>query len=477
MPGKRDFQWIDVSMSRDGLPRSLEPGAEARALMARLDERRRFWRDEPAASRRAEADEWDRAKERVKSARDERVAEKVEFSPDKEDALDLRWYFQQGRAPRRLTDKQRRRWKVIHRNLDGLGHLLCRYYTSAFRDPLLAVVSEADVSETFRSYSQPSQEWSGVLAPPAWTGAVPVEPMQWLRDVDGYAANGSETVEERDLLNSLRRKAVSRLNVELRAYVANGAQSHLVRREKHETLSRPAAARFVAQGKRRIVVTHGGQWSNDGSRFWLEEATPEAVVDQLIEQGELRISTWGEVRVGAFDGRRLAERWLLDIRPSQLAPLSDDEVLELIVARSRVPIEGAEAPARSNDLTFGATQENPMPDLEVECDLGRRTTTVTEIANRTGLANTHVRRLLDEHGCPARRYEKLPLSWFKSEAGMAFWEAVAGAPRAGGGDLVGRHQDAETIEELPCEDDVSSRGSEPRFPRKGRNTKKRRPAP
>jgi len=240
------------------------------------------------------------------------------FRPDRSVVNDLTWYFQKiGRRPKGLTKEQRRRWNRIHRNLAGRGRRLCLYYTSTLHDRRLAIYSsDAEIEEALWGTDLPS-------CPPA--------PMEWLREVDGYAAKGADSPEERRILTALREHAPEGvLRAELSEYLQNASrpydpkkpadrQSHF---ENFIVLSFQAARRALCAGgfEEILVCNNGGSLKRafvDAPSYHVQRRLER--VDTLIRDalrgtseypaGELETSTWGDIRIGAHVAMVFAGRW------------------------------------------------------------------------------------------------------------------------------------------------------------------------
>lgn len=362
------------------------------------------------------------------------------FKLEKQDELDLRWFFRMGPRPKKLTEKQQRRYRSIQRRLDGRGGRLRAYLENAesidrFRDPRLAAIFPW---ELYQSPRVPGDE------PP------PVEAKE-LEQMEGQVAYGEAAPY---LLHYALRYADLALAAEYASFREAEPSPHVVLTER-ELL---AALGFEAQHKLASDVRNGliepGTWvktwrvSRRGARLivGLEETSPFDVLRERAKSGLTWQKEWADLvrerekeargdepeedePEQAEQKRRLTPEERRNERRAERA--EDREARRAALeAHPRRRFEGSPMAAMAGEL-HGSGHAMPVdrPLAEPEREVGKATTTVRELERKLGIGANTVRRLLVEHGCEAAKVKNtpIPLAWLKTDGGRRFWAAAGRA--------------------------------------------------
>lgn len=378
------------------------------------------------------------------------------FEPRSRDDADLRFYFAQGKTNPLswLTPEQQKTWRRVDRCLDGRGYHLMLHYTKPKLD-----AADAAALRVFREYAGMYRD------PRAAAGFLDAQ-----RDL---VARGRKLAEA----DATDHQA---LRSDYRAYVVNTTKTHaqaawepyvVLDGARLRLLLRPHSAAFLTMpsrdGSLHQVFDPTMLNPSAGRHTWGEGPSAKGEAYEATE-----LSTWGDRRANAGASRLLLEfgcgmsvlevRRLSDAAALQkiaeevgkIAPVLPAASSETPALPSRDELQELNEQARSGIREFHARERAPeaayeglvselLPDVagqalaapfwderRTERNVGRETTTVTELAERTGLKDTKwVRAALRRFGYPGAPSSlasraQLSLAWFRQERGQDFWEAV-----------------------------------------------------
>lgn len=353
------------------------------------------------------------------------------FEPAPEDDRDFRWFFSLGlkERPQGLTPDRAKRWKRIHRCLDGGGRALCLHYTN----PLGTELALAP------AVHEPGLYFSGMagLATP------------------GACADFVRRVLERRATAPMvdRRLMYVRQAQEAEDAAFDSARDSVLRELEHEY-----GLYLERKAKPRLEPTDYAVFSLESLKAYLGSrygATSVHILRQFFSEHALELATWGGVRVTALFARGDLHAFSRDVARASLdmGDMDLEERLEATAATRgeasrRDSFDAVRDMAGNYDAAMALGEEGAFLDLfriergafdrshrryendpRVQLDLGRDPT-VTEIAVALGRSPKVIRELLVQFRCPGAhaKQARLPLSWFSSAAGLEFRDRVLRAP-------------------------------------------------
>jgi hypothetical protein len=371
---------------------------------------------------------------------DEEEAEPT-FEPEHKHDVDLAWFARLGPDPRGLTPKMQERWRRINRCLDGLGRRLMAYYRNeiGFDDRRLAAILPQDRF----SY------W--------WVFTDGKFDIDELKSLDRYRAKyiTSESDEDGAKLDAALAFADRALTAEYFAYVEQAQRPY------GECV--PPLVMTEMELLRAIGIKHGRTEIREvyrrGSRGSVlpqdrvltiqkeQDESPDDRLSQLIRDGRVEPSTWGQLRVSISAAIEILG---LEEPGHVVRPMRPADMFAALRKRSKEPLPDWYLRARAaqtkregsspddsedreviRDLMRGQG-ETPWSDLywdqsKLESDVGKKTTSVRELAKKFWLNSAQVRKLLVEHGCEQAKIPntKIPVDWLRTPDGERF-RAAAG---------------------------------------------------
>lgn len=303
------------------------------------------------------------------------------FAPPQKHDEDLRWYFGLGAAPsmKWTTPEHRKRYRRVHRCLDGRGLHLRQYYTGEETDVLR-------VRTDYRRYVENLRK--------------PYGPAHW-----------------EPFLVTTRACLVALLN-------ARKPQSEIVR------------LRSLRQGREYLATVPVNDQTlagDDDIKAWLSDGLLE-----LSTWGDIRVSpkaarVFLELASGVTleAARRIPDNRALEqlkqLCARHLPPPPDVEEVTSPNAKNRAIARLGETSQGDAQLSALAAGESQWDHTKVESNVGDETTTVSELAKKYKLDTKWVRAKLVSLACPgaAKDGAKIPVRWLRSDFGRDFGTAAS----------------------------------------------------